>query len=223
MARSRTLLQLRTAVRATADMVNGTFVTDSQILWWVNQSLNDLWEIITTAEPDRYVTESTINAVAGTKAYALPADFYKLRYVDLVSGSERITCHEFMTTEKNQYQYPLGLPRPPRYNLIGANITFEPDPGTATYKLGYIALFTEMTVDGSTFDGIAGYEDFVVYDVAARCCDKEEATEQAAMFRAERGRIEQRIRQNAQDRDFSRAPTIGRVRYGRRHQHPLYI
>lgn len=218
MARARSLLTIRNAARALADQANTAFVTDAQANVMINQSLNDLWEKITTADPSRYVTESTVAATTGVKTYALPADFYKLRYLDKVSGTDRYTVHPYLVSEKNRYR--LGIARDiPFYSLIGQNLTFEPDPGTATYKLGYLQLFTELASDADTFDGVAGWEDYTIWDVAGRMAVKEESD--PSPFWAERARIERRIEAVAHDRDFSRAPTIADTRSSRLERWPL--
>ena len=88
MALTRTLSELRDTARALADEVESDFITDAQLDFWINQAIAALWDLVTQADPDRYYKVGTIPTTEGTKNYALPPDFYKLRALDLISGNE---------------------------------------------------------------------------------------------------------------------------------------
>jgi len=209
---------MRTEVRVQADIVDSTFLTNANLDYWINQSLNALWEMVVNADPDRYVTEDTINATTGTKAYALPADFYKTRYVHLlINGStdDRVTIEPFQMAERNQYKWAQRWSGQSdvayvRYRLIGSNIEFEPDPGTNTFKHGYVQLFTELATDGATFDGVAGWEEWAVLDTVRKCLRKEESDTSDVV--ADMAAIAMRLNAHMADRDLGRAPRIQNTR-----------
>lgn len=83
---------------------------------------------------------------------------------------------------------------------------FEPDPGTETYTLHYIQAPQELAADDDDFDGVAGWEEWVIYDVGIRMMLKEEAD--ASALERERARIEARIRRMAGERDSGTAPRV---------------
>lgn len=205
-------------IRVQSDHVSSTFVTDVNITYWLNQSLNSLWEMIGNADPDRYVTEDTISAVTGTKTYALPSDYYKTRYVHLlINGAtgDRVTIEPFQMAERNQYKWLQVWGGQSdaafvRYRIIGSDLAFEPDPGTNTFKHGYMQLFTELASGGDTFDGVAGWEEWAVLDVVRRIFIKEESDIGPVM--AEQAEIKDRLNTHMNDRDMGRAPRIQNTR-----------
>lgn len=227
MPRTRTREQIRDSARQLADQVGSTFVTDAAANFWIDQAVAELWDLLLAADPDRYLVTSNVNTTQGTKGYALPADFYKLRGVDLLVGSERYSLEPYQFAERNRYRaeavaFPASEFSGVRYRVQRGGMTgstgeirFEPDPGTNTYELHYLQAPQLLTTDGATFDGVAGWEDWVVYTVAIQMMLKEESDPSGLM--AERARIEQRINRMAADRDMGRAPRIQDVReYSRR-------
>lgn len=220
MPRTRTRLQIRDAARALADQVNGAFVTDDQANFWIDQAIAALWDKVAIADPDRYLKSSDISTTAGTKSYALPADFYKLRGVELVSGSSRYTVERYEFAERNVYQNADVWLIPNertnvRYRIMGggddgstSKIYFEPDPGTNTYTVWYVQAPQLLTSDPDTFDGAGGWEEYVIYDVAAKMAAKEQSDDTAAFCLVQRAEAEARVLAAAPDRDAGQAPRV---------------
>lgn len=198
--------------------MNSSFVTDSQANFWINQSIAELWDILVASDPQRFYKSTTVSTTAGTKSYALPADFYQIHGMDLNSGDERITLEPYQFAERNRYRWNhivgVGNDRTHvRYRVMGQGIDgtegllyFEPDPGTETYTLHYIQAPQELAADDDDFDGVAGWEEWVIYDVGIRMMLKEEAD--ASALERERARIEARIRRMAGERDSGTAPRV---------------
>lgn len=220
MARARTLLQLRTEVRALSDTVGDPHITDAQILVWINQGIAELWRRLTKLDADRYMvtTPATIATTAGTQVYALPADFMAARVVYRLEGTRRIPIDRF---ELQQAAYDNGDPRDgwtrTRYRIVGqgiggasTSIMFDPDPGTASYRVFYIQAPALLSADGDTFDGVAGWEDWVVNTTARKVCIRQETDVSA--IDAELMRIDADITSSATHRDVGRAPRIADTR-----------
>lgn len=215
MARTRTRLQLRDAARREADMVSSTFVTDTMANDWIDTEVAALWDLLVEAAPERYALTTTISTTTGTRAYNVPADFYKPLAVDRQWGADWIACEPWQIAERNDYGN--GHATIPAYRIIGGGLTgstaqvyFEPDPGTATYRLLYVQAPQLLTADGSTLDGVAGWDDYVVLGVAIRMKEKEESDYSGLMAR--RAQLEARIKRMARGRSSGRAARINDVR-----------
>ena len=75
---------LRDEARQRADQVNTTFVTDSELNGYLNNSWSELYDILVSKYHDDYfLTSTSITVTSGTSSYSLPSNFYKARGVDL--------------------------------------------------------------------------------------------------------------------------------------------
>lgn len=151
MARTKTLAQLRTLVRQRADQVNGTAVTDSELTSWINQSATHLWDMLVGARGCAYyennANTSTATIDSSTSTMSLPATFYKVsRLVAVVNGREYL-LDSYSNSEVDGSQPPTQ---------------------SHSVKLYYVPSFTDLSNDSDTFDGINGWEEWVVVDVARK-------------------------------------------------------
>ncbi len=224
MARTVTLAALRNDARGLADAEGDTNVTDAQILVWINGDIQRLWNRLAIADPDRCTQSTTINTTAGTLGYNLPADFHEIRAVDLHQGANRIPVTRWIQQERWQhrsasdsYLAAMWNGTPTHYRVMGqgiagaeAQIRFLPDPGTNTYTVLYIEVAPLLSADGDTFDGIAGWEQWIALRVARRILRKQQRYEQD--FEQEIAEIEREIDAMAGLRDAAEAPRIADVR-----------
>ena len=212
-----TLLQLRTRARQLADQVNSSAVSDSELTDMVEEGKAELYELIVDTHDDYAVTSSTVSLVAGTGAYALPADFLKERAVDLVSGGQSLTIPPFEFRERNRYSFMSGIgPQGAgyRYSVIGANIRFIPTPsasGTAT--LWYVPQVAAFSGDADTLpvSMARGWDRYIVVYAAMRMLMKEESD--VSVHQTELARIGGRIVANAATRRAGDPGRIVDVRY----------
>lgn len=214
MARSKTRLQIRSNARQLADQENSTFITDSQANYWIDQALAGLWEMLVDADPDRYITSPyALATTPGTYVYALPADCYKVRALWHVRGTndrDRVEPIPLAEAPKYMTRHTTSIFGNERYYLRGDNVVFVSDPAGEDYELLYIPAPRLLASDVDTFDGIAGWENWIEYTVAMQMMDKEEA-DSSALFR-EREKIEARIKKSASNRD-SAAPQVADTYY----------
>jgi hypothetical protein len=209
------LLALRTAARQRSDMVNSQFIPDSELTGYVNSSLQELYEKILQAYGDDYWVQaaSTFTTDGTNDAYALPTDFFKLLGVDLqLSGTTGwVTIWRFNFGERNQYSLPgiqtfLGRTNV-RYRLRGNNILLSPMPVSGlTFRLWYAPRFTPLVNDADSFDGINGWEEWVINDVAEKMLIKEETD--ASGVRALKAQQEARLVSVTQNRDAGSPATV---------------
>lgn len=149
----------------------------------INESYAELYDLIIMAFGNYYITESTITLVPGTASYALPADFYKLVTLDMLSGTQYNSLFPYNELERN------------------STLSTATSIPNGTVRMRYIKAPTKWTVDADLVDCIAGWESLLITDVAIMMLDKEESDTD----RLERRRIREykRIEQMAQNRDIT--------------------
>jgi len=160
MATTRSLADLRIAVRQRADMVNNEFVTDTELDSYINQSLFELYDLLVQKYGEHYflTTPPYQFTTDGSDMYALPADFYKGVGVDLMVGtgsSGWMTLRPFNFAERNRYLFPgvqsaAGLMSNMRYRYTGSKLWLTPTPAAGqTLRLWYVPRMQEL-VDSSS-------------------------------------------------------------------------
>lgn len=201
MARTETLANLRTEVRNRGE-IRSVYVSDSELNTYINQSIAELYDLLCSMSPDFYLTTSDISVVANTDSYALPATFYRLRAIAYVrTSTDIISLKRMMLNERFGWPPTVGSgPETTRYRVTGSNVIFAPIPQwTGTVRLYFIAAPTKLSADGDTFDGISGWEEYVVVDALMKCWVKEESDISPLM--AQKAALKARIESMAYDRD----------------------
>ncbi len=214
MASSVTLGSLKLQARERADMVNSKFIDDAELTRFINGSIKELYDWLVNAGEFYYIATQTINITSGADSYPLASDFYKLLGVDLVVDTlgNGVTLKPFQFEQRNSYLFTptwnvVGLSYL-RYMLQGNNIKFVPVPsGANECKLFYAPAFQNLTTDSATFDGINGWEEFVVLDAAIKMLAKEESD--VSVLAAQRGAMLQRIEDMKVMRDIGSPSRVG--------------
>jgi hypothetical protein len=197
-----TLATLRTRARQRADMANTAFVSDSELTTLVNESADELHDLLVSKLGDDYFTKvGAFSTVANVETVSLPVDFLKLLGVELQSGSDWVTLRRYMQTERNSFRSALVFPGNwPRYRLEAGLVRFLPAPaGVLNGRFIYIPSRTQLSADGDTFEGFNGWETYIVVDVARKCLEKEESD--ASHLVAEKAAVMARIEVAAANRD----------------------
>jgi hypothetical protein len=203
MASNVTLLSLRTDVRDRADMKHSTFCTDTEINGYINSAIKELYDKLVEATEDYFITSDTIATDGTTDTYALPADFYKMNGVDYsVNGIDQ-PMERFVFEDRHKYIYNTNIVR---YRIINNNIVFKPVPSAQTITIWYTPVYTSLSNDNDTFDGINGWEDFVICDAAIKCLMKEESD--VSVLMVEKQQIEERIEAMKKNRDQGRPDRV---------------
>ena len=209
-----TLLNLRTQAKQRANMEQSSFVSDSEWNSYINNAASALYDLLVQAYEDYYLimppTEFTL--ASGESKKALPADFYKLRGLDYKLGNaDFVQIEQFQFGERNSAKI-IDIRRifdeaPITYRLMGNYIQFLPeDRAPGTYRLWYIPKFTPMTSDSDTFDGVNGWEEFIVIAAAIKALSKEESDVTA--LAAEYQELKDRITGLAAERDAGSSERI---------------
>jgi hypothetical protein len=188
MAYTRTLLQLRTFLTQKGGFENSADLTSSVLDGFINDALEEAWDIIVQRWEDYYTKSATIAVTSGNDSVTLPTDYLKLRRLwILVSGSEykRLlpgdldTAHVFTSATLSGKQY--------RYRQDQSGLHLMPVPPQAeTVKLWYIPQATQLVADGDTITFDVPMVARLVLAIAWReCLDRQELDPSPAMAKVD--------------------------------------
>ncbi len=234
MARTRTLLQLRTSVRNQADLQALTLRhPDAQLTEFINSEIQALRSDVSAVGINHFLTSASGNLTAGVST-GFP---YRLLDLTAVSPSlarvfgldVQLTNTRWQTlrsvdfSERTQFQPELGSTSAGTLPEAWANITTEtlailPAPGYAVpYRVWYLPVLADLVADADTFNGVEGWEDRVIAGTCLRCISRDQHAEAYQLLTAEYARYWERILKNcsrvsAAGAVFVRRDTMGRRR-----------
>lgn len=227
-AGTMTLSDLMIAVRQRADMFSAGytpsttatnyFVTDPELISYINQSYLELYDLLVQKYGDDYYVAPPINiSTDGTSyLYALPDGtqysgapaFYKVLGLDLNLNPNRndsyITIPPFMFGERNRYSVPnmqafYGLTNL-RYRLQGNNVWFTPTPAAGqSIRVWYVPRLSNLVSLSDTCDGVSGWTEYIIDDAAIKCKQKQE--DDCSILMSQKMALIQRIEAAAENRD----------------------
>lgn len=176
---SITLANLRTRARDRANMENSGFVSDSIFNTYINYAVSDLRDKITSkVGEDYFATSSSSTLTSGQEVVALPADFYKLLWVEILGeDGNYYQLKRFEIAEKPVTYYGLTAPwMGIKYRLRADNLWLQPSTNTGgrTIRLWYVPLPTTLSADADTLNGYNGWDEYVVLQAAKKALIKEE-------------------------------------------------
>lgn len=222
-----TLGQLMTAVRQRADMttagyapsLTGTafFVSEPELISYINQSYFELYDLIVAAFGNNYYVASPYQFTTDgvNEMFALPADFYKLLGVDLsLTGGTPgswLTVRGFEFNDRNRYSVPnfqafYGVTNL-RFRLNGNSLWLTPTPSSGqVMQLWYIPRLTTLAALADTADGISGWTEYIIVDGAIKCLQKEESD--VSILLAQKQALIQRIEAMAENRNAGPPPKV---------------
>tara|TARA_R110002020_G_scaffold82627_8_gene204960 strand:+ start:261 stop:914 length:654 start_codon:yes stop_codon:yes gene_type:complete len=156
-------------VRRRADIEDDPFHPDSEIDDYINESIAELYGKLVLARGDEYyATPFTTTTVVGANSVALPATFFKILGVRWhYSGNRRIKMlrmdfQKFMQLDNSLIQGWTDWARV-YYMTQRENVVFWPTPQSGhTITVWYIPAAAQLTAPADNFDGINGWERFVV-------------------------------------------------------------
>lgn len=162
-------------------MENSSFVSDSEWNRYINLSIAELRDILTSkVGEDYFATSQTYQVVSGQEEYALPANFYKLLWVEqqLDSASARYKkMQRFEISEMSDEFESLGIGTSGlKYRLRANNLIINSSTFGAgrTIRLWYVPANVALSANGDTVDGFNGWEEFIILKSARKALVKEE-------------------------------------------------
>lgn len=178
------LSALMSRARTRADEDGSQFITDAELLDYVNASAAELYDILVGSYQSYYLTQSPEYIIAsGVDAITLPADFFKLVGVDrLLSGNRWSTLQSFSFQERNDrtsvgsvayFSNDSGI----RYRVQAGSVKLTPlDSCAGTYRVWYIPLMPMLALPADIFDDQNQWSEYVVVDVAIKMLQKSESS-----------------------------------------------
>jgi hypothetical protein len=180
MSRTVTLSQLEDDVRFQADLIGATVRhTSAQVRRLINQSIQAFREDISNDGNTHYLVPYSGTLTVGATS---PFSFLSLDLSAISPAIVRTYMFEVTKdgavhslehrpfTEHNVWSGPsvTGFPRNWAHYQT-AKLAIQPAPdATYAYTLWYLPVLADLSADASTFDGVAGWEEWIVWDVVCR-------------------------------------------------------
>ncbi len=232
--RTVTLAQLRQDIQNQADIAGLTARHPATLLnRLANQSIQRFRERLSSEGARHFLTVATGTMVAGATS-GFP--FYSLNAGSLASGIVRVYGLDVKvqggawkrlehTTFEDRAEYGGGHPASigePRVwaEYQTAKLAVMPPPDRAyDFVLWYLPVANDLQADSATFDGVAGWEDYVTWDVVCRIIVRDQspaAYQMAVTYKAE---LWADILRNATRVTLQGGATVGRDSMGNKQQY----
>lgn len=213
--RTITLSELRTEIRNRGDYQDTDLVTDVELTSYINSSITELYDLLVSKYGDEYyLKDYSFNLVANQSQYNLPADFLKVKGIDLViDSSKSINVQSFEFRERNIFtSINFNNPYNIRYRVMGDKLMFMPPKNNMTNQivLWYVPACAKLVNNSDTLDGVNGWEEYVIVDVIRKIKIKVEESIQEILV--EKNALIARIEYAASNRDSANAQGASLVR-----------
>lgn len=224
-----TMSQLITYTRARSNMENNQFVTDSEIQFYLNQSLGELDDLLATEYEDYHMQnyQSILSGNNPTNIIPIPSNLLKLRGIDfqyqpaaVTNQALWFTLPRFNFLERNQ-QNPLSVISMPwgrlnmSYNLIDQGIEIIPATQCqGTYQIWYTPKFEYLENVNQAlpfYMNGQGWSEYAIVDACIKIFDKQNIDPSG--FMAEKEALRQRIIASAKNRDSGGVKSVADTRY----------
>lgn len=212
---SITLAELRTAVRRMADMETSSFVSDDEVNDYVNRAAARWHTRLSTKYEDWFTTYTVFTLTAASNIYTLPADFLKMRRLQMVdggtaSGWRKVSRASVEDMERVGGAWARAWSSAYRAYLILQNGLWllPEDDASGSYRMWYLPRFVKMVYDTDAIGDWQDWYELVIVDAAIKCLNKEESD--TSHLVQEREAIEARIN-SAAGRDAGEPPRVADV------------
>ena len=150
-----TSTDVRDRARSLADLPNSQLITADDELNSLNETYHDVYDWLLQNDDDYYLTETTTtltasmisstNLTGNEYLVPLPADFYRIRYLDWQSNNQW----------QEAYKFPMSMrdipPASPMYRIRGNNLWFVGGLNTSyTIRIGYYPSPVQITLPFQT-------------------------------------------------------------------------
>lgn len=187
-----------------------SFWTDAIMTGYHNLIQSEIQQELIQADENYFVTQTSINFVAGTGQYALPSDLVKIRRVEdirhdpanpieiePIKMSERDTDRRFVVNSASHFQGG--------YYLVGTQIHFGITPVTShasAVRLFYIQRLADVTASTNSSEIPVEYHPILVWGVVKNCLFQQQAD--TNMADKEYNNLMTKMKKQAEDRQIQR-------------------
>jgi len=193
--------------------VTGRFVEQDELKLMIDEGARGLYDLLVTHRGKPYFSKDlSIPTVVGQPNYVLPQDFYQLTALRGIFQSTAFDIWDYNSSEETtliQLSITGGyVPVMSRYTLRGVQsvpgpvsapgervISILPIPNQVfTLSMSYIpsCVRADDTTDEVYYDGVSGWEEWIIWDCVAKMLAKQETDPSFAM--ASKAAVEVRIR-----------------------------
>ncbi len=230
---------LRYMSQLRADKLNSTYLTTDEWNFNINQSANELYDILVNHYGDDYFfAPPLIIPLTGALSYTLPNGsnylvssvpapaLFKLNGADVnISGGSTganagwVPLSRANWINRDQFTtYPgqagaLNNVYQMSYRVMGQEIYFFPQNVNMSVRLWYVPILTQLLRDTDMMPfSISGWSEYVINDAAMKGMIKEESFEKWSALDKANERIRERINLTASNRDVGQPNTVSNIR-----------
>lgn len=211
---SITLEALRLGARQRADQLGfEDRFPDAEVDGYINAGIAEVYDMLVSAQGYAYYgVQETYPVAADTESFALPVDFYKAYKVEYINGSTRYELDRVSETDVSDLSN-IEAGRPLYFRVRASQLDVFPAVSTgSTILLSYVPSATQLVNPSDTFDGINGWEEYVMVFAAKKMSLKDADFELVNYHLGELNRLEERIKRMAADRTSGKPQRIQDVR-----------
>jgi hypothetical protein len=203
MARTRTLTNLLADIRFLSDTQGLTARhDDTNLTRLLNQSIQRFREKVSTAGINHYLVSATGTLTAGVTApyqfgvldmTAVSPNVVRVYGLDIKVDNRWHSCDGVEFTRRNEFQDSTGART--GITVAFANFRtsmlalFPPPAGAYTYVAWYLPVLTDLVNGSDTFDGIAGWEEWPVWDCFIKLINRDQYPQIYEMATRERDSV----------------------------------
>ena len=184
MTYSVTRTELLSSVRARTNTENQLdFCDDVEVTGYINAGITSIWDLIlnSTWGGDRYQRSHTFSTEAGRSNYERPSDYYRTLSADAFVENDRpVSIYPFPKEWRNILRgsapllaYPWSPGAQIYYRWEGGDMVFLPVPQSVfQIRLNYAPVAPRLYAADDSFDGVNGWEEYVILYAAIRVLTK---------------------------------------------------
>ncbi len=159
--------ELKTRVRFRGGFENSRAITDTRLAELLNQELRHVWDLLIRHRSDPQVSMTTTATVVNDPLVVLPSNFYRLRQLEILDGTEYFPLAPVNLSEAWRFERGTTQPRGFRYRVVldsgNDRVRLAPTPTRVyTLRVWYYPTFADLVDDTDVFNGVNGYEDLVI-------------------------------------------------------------
>lgn len=172
-----TLSAMRDIIYFRGSFENSLKFTPARVNVEINAAYAELYELLADSNEGIFDTTASASTVAAQDYVALPADFWRLRGVDILIAGKYRELRQIGIADRNRFQTASG--RPEAYRTAAGStrgrIVLYPTPNAVeTLRFVYTPTFTPLSADGDTVEGYNDWSDYIIAATLLRLYQREE-------------------------------------------------